>query len=101
MNTDWNKSHKTFIKNFCRYIHEQSLIGNEEFYYQFTGFEAYKIQDKSIDKRVEKYLLKKYHIDATCNIFPELYMSCDAEPPLSLLVHVKINKKYNSILWRI
>lgn len=86
---DNKKNEKRFIQFFCKYISEEYRTHNN-FSFEFAGDEAYKMQDKAIDKRIRKYLLKKYGIESDCWTHRSVEWSIDQQLPIGLEVRVKI-----------
>lgn len=90
-NKDFKRYVKEIIIGIAHYVIHNDY--HENFIFDFRGNEAYKLQDKAIDKRVKKYILKKYGLRTEVYTEREYYCSVNAEMPLLLTIRVSILKR--------
>lgn len=88
---DFKKYEKDTIRVISNYVIFNDF--HEYFRFDFYNEDAYRLQDKAIDKRIRKYLLKKYGLETETWIERDFYMSVNAELPLQLTIRVRILKE--------
>lgn len=97
---DLKKYEKDLIKVISEQIaYKSAYLHHDSFSYEFRDYEAYKLQDKALSKRIKKYLMKRYGINATCWDECDYYLSCRQEEPILLTIRITLdyNKHYEYI----